>query len=112
MIREVMKKPIWVYRKPIDFRKQINGLVQTVVDEMKRSPGDGAVYVFRNQQRDKIKVLMWDRNGFVLGYKRLERGKFDFSIESDEVRLSWVEFWDLISGMPLVRLKSGTVSYS
>ena len=100
------EKIIWVYRKPIDFRKQLNGLIQTIVDETKAGFDRQGLYIFRNQQRDKLKLLVWDRNGFFMGYKRLERGKFDFPEEgeSGEIRFSWEEFEQLISGMPMVRL--------
>lgn len=67
---------IYVASAPIDFRKAINGLVAIVVDEFEVSANDGSVYVFYNRAHDKVKCLFWDRNGFVLYHKRLERGRF------------------------------------
>ena len=64
----------------------------------------GDVFVFRNRQKDKVKILTWDRNGFVMGYKRLERGRFDFPSSGPDITISWEEFWMLISGMPILRL--------
>ncbi len=94
---------IWVYNGTLDFRKQMNGLAQLVLDEMGRLPNDGSVYVFRNRQRDKLKVLMWDRNGFVLGYKRLEKGTFDFpKTASGSVVITRDELAMMVSGMPMV----------
>lgn len=104
MMSALAEKTVWLYREPIDFRKQMNGLIGLVVSEMKINPIDGSLYVFRNQQRNKIKLLMWDRNGFFLGYKRLERGKFDFPSDAEEVRISWDELLPLIAGMPMVRV--------
>lgn len=102
MIEKWQTKSIWVYRKPIDFRKQLNGLVQTVIDETKGPPDLNGIYLFRNQQRDKLKLLVWDRNGFFMGYKRLERGKFDFPNQVDVVKMSSDELSQLMAGMPMV----------
>ena len=63
----VQSKSIWGYRKPIDFRKQLNGLVQTIIDETDGPPNRNGIYLFQNRQRDKIKLLAWDRNGFFMG---------------------------------------------
>ena len=102
MIEKWRTKSIWVYRKPIDFRKQLNGLVQTVIDETKEPPDLNGIYLFRNQQRDKLKLLVWDRNGFFMGYKRLERGRFDFPSQGDVVKMSADELSQLMAGMPMV----------
>ncbi len=106
MIETWRTKSIWVYRKQIDFRKQMNGLIQTVVDEASSPLDRNGIYLFRNRQRDKLKLLLWDRNGFFMGYKRLERGKFDFPSDELEVKLSWEEFEQLMSGMPIVWIKN------
>jgi transposase len=102
MIEQWQSKSIWVYRKAIDFRKQLNGLVQTVIDETKGPPDLNGIYLFRNQQRDKLKLLVWDRNGFFMGYKRLERGRFDFPSQGDVVKMSADELSQLMAGMPMV----------
>lgn len=104
------RRKIWIYSEAIDFRKQLNGLVQVVADEMDERPDSGSVYVFRNRQKDKLKLLMWDRNGYVMGYKRLERGRFDFPShgESGGISLTVSELWQLISGMPMIKVASHT----
>lgn len=55
-----------VHRDAVDFRKSINGLAAIVEQSMKLDPFAQAVYVFSNQRRDRIKMLLWDRNGFWL----------------------------------------------
>ncbi len=96
---------IWVYRDSIDFRKQMNGCIEIVMDEMKRQPNDGCMYVFRNRNRDKLKVLVWDRNGFWMLYKRLEKGRFDFSsVREGCLEITMDDYDMLISGMPILRL--------
>lgn len=104
---ELNTRKVWLYREHIDFRKQLNGLVQLVVSEKKSQPNDGAVYVFRNRQRNKVKLLLWHRNGFFVGYKRLERGKFDFPIESDVVEVDAEALRELMLGMPMVYAGKG-----
>ncbi|WP_084354611.1 IS66 family insertion sequence element accessory protein TnpB [Vreelandella aquamarina] len=57
---------IYLYRQPVDFRKQANGLALIVEQELGHSPFSGALYAFTNRQRNKIKCLMWEDNGFVM----------------------------------------------
>ena len=67
---------VYLHKQPVDFRKSINGLSLLVEQEMQLSPFSGALFVFCNQQRTRLKVLYWDRTGFCLWYKRLEKDKF------------------------------------
>lgn len=67
---------VYVYLHPVDFRKSINGLSALVELELQLDPFMPALFVFGNRQRDKVKVLYWERNGFVLWYKRLEKQRF------------------------------------
>ena len=69
---------IWFYRKPIDFRKQIDGLVVLISAELRLDPTSGQLFIFRNQTGSKIKLLYWDETGFWLLYKRLEKDRFKF----------------------------------
>lgn len=92
--------PIWLYPTPIDFRKQIDGLIMLVADELKLNPTIGQLFIFRNRHANKIKILWWERNGFWLCYKRLEKGKLKFppiidrALELTSDQLSW-----LLSGL-------------
>ena len=67
---------IYLYRAPVDFRKQANSLAVLVEQELGHNPFTGALYAFTNRQRNKIKCLMWEDNGFVLYYKALAEEKF------------------------------------
>lgn len=73
-IRDGLK--IYLYSMAVDMRKSINTLSVLVVDELEFTPNDGSVYIFRNKALDKIKILFYDRNGFVLYYKVLSKKKF------------------------------------
>lgn len=61
---------------PIDFRKSHDGLYAIVRHQFDNDPFDGSVFVFFNRRADRVKILVWDRNGFWLFYKRLEKGTF------------------------------------
>lgn len=74
---------IYLYRAPVDFRKQANGLAWLVEQELGHNPFTGALYAFTNRQRNKIKCLMWEDNGFVLYYKALAEETFKWPSESD-----------------------------
>ncbi|RZR05749.1 transposase, partial [Vibrio vulnificus] len=67
---------VYLYREFVDFRKSINGLAAIIESETDLPHGSGALFLFTNKQRDKIKVLYWDKTGFALWYKRLEKAKF------------------------------------
>jgi len=67
---------IFLYREPVDFRKQSTGLAAIVERELGHNPFDGGLYAFTNRQRNKIKCLFWEDNGFVLYYKALAEEKF------------------------------------
>lgn len=97
---------IWFYRQVVDFRKQIDGLMLIAADQLKQDPTSGQLFVFRNRSGNKVKLLWWDRNGFVLLYKRLERGKFCFpSYGEDCWLLSKDQLGWLLSGLDLTKQK-------
>ena len=76
---------IYLYRAPIDFRKQANGLAALVEQHLGPNPFSGALYAFTNRRRNKIKCLMWEDNGFVLYYKALAEEKFKWPSPADEL---------------------------
>lgn len=67
---------VWIYRQPVDMRKSIDGLCAIVAMELGRNPADRSIYVFCNRSRDKVKLLIWHRNGFWMLYKRLDKQRF------------------------------------
>lgn len=66
----------YVYSEAVDMRKSIDGLSQIVAAAMGMNPWSGQVFVFIGRRRDRAKLLVWDRHGFWVLYKRLERGRF------------------------------------
>ena len=67
---------IYLYRKPVDFRKGHRGLGAIIEQELAHDPFSGTLYVFINRQGNKLKALFWEDNGFVLYYKALAEEKF------------------------------------
>lgn len=76
MIRPAHDVQVYLYADAVDMRKSINGLALLVEQEMQLSPNLSALFVFCNRGRDKIKILCWERNGFIVWYKRLEKQRF------------------------------------
>mgnify|MGYP006175269665 CR=1 FL=1 len=67
---------VYLYPKPVDFRKSIDGLAALVVLDIKVAVFDPVLFVFLNKPRNRVKILYWERNGFCLWYKRLEAERF------------------------------------
>ncbi len=68
-------------------RKAHDGLSAIIRDQFHDDAFSGDVFVFHNLAKDRIKLLMWDRNGFWLLYKRLEQGTFPFAVRGDGARV-------------------------
>ena len=69
---------IWPATTPTDLRKSFDTLAEVVRQHLCHDPLSGHVFVFRNKRSDRIKLLYWDEDGYVIVYKRLERGAFHF----------------------------------
>jgi transposase len=97
---------IFIAGASVDMRKSINGLMIAVIENLKGEPQSGSLFVFYNKRIDKIKILYWDRNGFCLWYKRLEKGKFKIPMFDDKClemtvrQLNW-----LLDGLDFTKLK-------
>ena len=67
---------IYFATRLVDMRNGVDGLRAVVEQVLKRDPNEGHLFVFIGKRRDKLKILFWDRNGYVIHFKRLERGRF------------------------------------
>ncbi|HEM47627.1 MAG TPA: transposase [Alphaproteobacteria bacterium] len=102
MWAESRPRRILAYTEPTDMRKSFQGLlalVQAVFRE--QDPYAGTLFVFVNRRGNFIKALAWDRTGFVLYAKRLERGRFCFPSEATSQELSERAFRFLLDGIAL-----------
>jgi len=87
MLRLLGTQRVFVCAKPTDFRRAHDGLCALVRDQFRDDPFAGDLFVFWNGAKDRIKLLVWDRNGFWLLYKRLEKGTFPFELRGDGARV-------------------------
>lgn len=87
-----------------DMRKAIDGLSVVVAQELAEQPASGDLYVFCNRAGNIVKILYWDRNGFCLWQKRLEKNRFKWPrrdkdlLEIDRTALGW-----LIAGLDIAQ---------
>ena len=83
-----------------DMRKSINGLMGIVEGRFKLDPFNGALFVFCNKKRDRLKILEWDGDGFWLHFKRLEKGHFRWPAEGSDptMNLTGEELQILLGG--------------
>jgi transposase len=76
MLSLPLSLPIYWCTRHVDLRKSFDGLALLVREFLGADPLSGHLFVFRNKRGDRLKVLYWDRDGFVIFYKRLEVGTF------------------------------------
>jgi len=93
---------IFIAAEPADMRRSFDGLSALVVDVLRENPLSGHLFVFRNRRGDRVKVLYWDRSGFCLWYKRLEKGTFRFpAADGPYVELEAAELALILEGIDL-----------
>lgn len=101
MLRPADSMQVYLYAEPVDMRKSIDGLSVLVEQEMMLSPSRDALFVFCNRGRDKIKLLCWERNGFIVWYKRLEKQRFRWPKSEDTLSLTGQELNWLLDGFDI-----------
>lgn len=97
-----------LYSSSTDMRKGFDGLCGLVQNHLNESPTNGDVYIFLNKNRNKVKLLHWCGSGFVLYYKRLEKGTFDlpaYDIDHGSIRLDYAQLVMLIDGIRITNLQ-------
>jgi transposase len=98
---------VYLHRAPVDMRRQIDGLAILAKEVIQQDPTGGALFVFINARRNKLKLLIWERNGFILWYKRLEREKFHWPRHVSEavITMSAEQLNLLLDGYDVWRMK-------
>ena len=101
---------IFLSREPADMRKGFDTLAQLVREHLGGDPLSGQFFVFRNKRADRLKLLYWDEDGFVIVYKRLEAGTFAFPSDGTLVGVQGLEiraadFAMILDGVELSSVK-------
>ena len=91
-----------------DMRRSIDGLCAIVQSRLNTDPRDRSLYLFCGKRCDRIKALLWEGDGFLLLYKRMEaEGRFHWPRNSEDVRrLTWQQFDWLMSGLEVEQPKA------
>ena len=92
---------VFVARGATDLRRSFDRLSAQVQEVLRQDPLSGHVFVFFNRQRNRVKMLVWERDGFWLLYKRLEAGTSFAALDCDEINAR--ELYLLLEGIEVVR---------
>ena len=103
MMNETIPAGVYLACGSTDLRKSIDGLAVLVKEGFELDPFSSCLFVFCNRKRDKLKILVWEHNGFWLHYRRLERGKFQWpgGPAGSPVKISRRQLRWLLDGLPL-----------
>ena len=99
---------IWLCTGPTDMRRSFDRLAEQARQVTHKHPQSGHLFVFRSRRGDKLKALYWDKDGYVLWYKRLEEGTFKVpkvAPEQASVELKASELAMLLDGIDLSSVK-------
>lgn len=99
---------VYAFNCPVDMRKGFLGLEGLVRSSLCKDPLTGDLFLFLNRNGTHLKCLLWDRTGYIIIYKKLERGKFrlvgaEQQLELDEQRLAL-----LLDGIPVGGIAAGS----
>jgi transposase len=98
---------VWLATKPVDMRKSFDGLAEVVRTFLGHDPLSGSMFVFRNKNSQRVKILWWDRDGMAIFYKRLERGEFRFpKADEPSTAITSEQLLRLLSGLELSAKRS------
>jgi transposase len=107
----IPRASIFVAVQPVDLRRSFDGLAGAARERMSKDPQSGALFLFFNKARDRVKILWWDRTGFALLYKRLERGTFRIPAPlepgASSVTIDAAELAKILEGVALPRDRWG-----
>jgi transposase len=105
--------PIYCATSPIDLRRSFDGLAAAAKDVLGKEPRSGALFLFVNKAGNRVKALWWDRTGYCVLCKRLERGVFRFPSAmrpgDTSIAIDPPEFAKILEGLDLARLKTQAI---
>lgn len=101
---------IWLSAEPVDLRRSFDGLASLVREGLRGDPLSGDIFVFRNKAADRIKLLVWEEDGYAIWYKRVEAGRYRFPPAPEALPRVEVRAADLVmllEGIDLSSVKRG-----
>ena len=101
---------IYLAAQPTDLRKSFDSLAALVREGLRGDPLSGDIFVFRNKRGDRVKLLYWDEDGYVIVYKRLEVGVFPWpatAVGQPSVALRAAELAMLLDGIDWSKAQRG-----
>jgi transposase len=102
MIRGANGVRIWLATAPLDMRRSFDALAEHVRTILAADPMSGHLFVFRNRTAQRLKILWWDQDGYVLYYKRLEQGTFQFPVAvGRSIAIDSGQLMKLLSGIAI-----------
>ncbi len=99
---------LFLYNGAADMRNGFDGLSGLVRNKLRQDPLSGDIFIFLNQKRTLIKLLVWDQSGFAIWHKRLERGTFEFPLVgggSQTLEISRQKLMLMLEGISLKSIK-------
>ena len=107
MLKELSAENIYIVCGHTDMRKSIDGLAAIVQQQYKLDLFSSSAFLFCGRRRDRLKMLLWEADGFILLYKRLEDGKFNWPRSEQEVRnLTREQYIWLMQGLSIDQPKA------
>jgi transposase len=106
MLTLALPTRVYLCLAPTDMRKSFDSLAAVVSEQLRHDPFSGSLFVFRSKRRDRIKLLYWDTDGFMIWMKRLERGIYEFPLaqadcDSSSLSVSSTDLALILSGIDL-----------
>ncbi len=105
MLKWEEAREVYLFTRPVDMRCGFDRLAELAREETKRNPLSGSLFVFFSRERRRVKILLWERDGYWLLYKRLEAGAFRVEVREGYEELTGVDLKLLLEGMELSRIK-------
>jgi transposase len=99
MIGFAIPERVFIYGQPVDMRKSFDGLFTLVSTVLGEDPLSGDLFLFLNRRRNCLKGLLWDRTGFLIIAKRLERGQFHLRNNAEKVVIERALLRRLLDGV-------------
>ncbi len=96
----------FLYRPAADMRKSFDGLSGLVREGLSKDPLSGDVFIFFNARRTQVKLLVWERDGFAIWYKRLEKGTFELPVRDEKTGGSEIRSEELLLILKGISLQS------